>query len=371
MPVTRMSHFYHRRRLVAGILTFPAILFSLRLNARGSERRPLPVIGRWHTGNHTLSPFTRKHKTVYINGNATLEAWDISTGQQWWSSSLPASANYRPRCSERHIVSCGRNQLSCFSRANGEPAWSYKPRGELGVPLVAGDHVYIGEGNILLAIEMASGEITWEFPIVKNARIAYAPIEWNGIIYLGSGDGILYAIQANSGELLWKTDREKDWQYLRQLHIENGVLVAGGYHDELFGIDLDDGDIRWRFNAGNFINSHLVSNGMTYFWSPTGWIYALDVMTGKVVWRHRTKDFRKSSGNPNWAPLMAEMVTDGLNLYALALDNILHTLDAKTGDKTDEFLISETVKPFVCLGSERGKLLFGSILGDILLTETI
>lgn len=371
VPVTKASHFHTRRRLVAGILALPVIPFSLGLNARSFERKPLPVIGRWHTGNHTLFPFTREKSTLYINGNATLEAWDSLTGQQWWSSSISASANYRPRCNARYIVSCGRNQISCFLRVNGEPAWSHKPRRELGVPLVAGSHLYIGEGNLLLAIEMASGEITWEFPILKNARIAYAPIEWGGIIYLGSGDGILYAIQANSGELLWKIDREKDWQYLRQLHIENDVLVAGGYHDELFGIDLDNGDFRWRFNAGNFINSHLVSNGMTYFWSPTGWIYTLEVMTGKVVWRHRTKDFRQPSRNSNWAPLMAEMVTDGSNLYALAMDNIIHILDAETGEKRDEFLIPETVKPFICLGSEVGKLLFGSISGDILLTKTI
>jgi len=370
VSVTKACRFYTRRRLVTGLLALPAIPFSLGLSASGSQRRALPVINRWHTGNHTLFPFTREMNTLYINGNATLQAWDISTGQQRWSANLSASANFRPRCSARFVVSSGRRQLTGFFRGNGAPVWSYKPRSQLGVPMIEGSRVYMGEGNRLLAIEIATGEIAWEFPILENARIAYAPIARNGVVYLGSGDGILYAIQAENGELLWKIDREKDWQYLRQLHIEGDVLVAGGYHDELFGIDLSAGELRWRFKAGNFVNSHLVSNGMTYFWSPTGWIYALDVMTGKVVWRHRTKNYQQPSGNSNWAPLMAELITDGARLYALAMDNKLHILDRETGDKSDEFQITEPVRPFMCLGLEPGELLFGSVQGEILLTKT-
>jgi len=370
MSVTKASHFYTRRRLVTGILALPAIPFSLGLNASGSERRTLPVIDRWHTGNHTLFPFNQEKNTLYINGNATLEAWDSAIGQQRWSSNLSASASFRPRCNARFVVSSGRRQLTGFFRENGKPVWSYKPRSQLGVPVIAGNRVYMGEGSRLLAIEIVTGEIAWEFLISGNARIAYAPIARNGVIYLGPGDGILYAIEAKSGELLWKIDREKDWQYLRQLHIEDDMLVAGGYHDELFGIDLTTAKLRWRFNAGNFVNSHLVSNGMTYFWSPTGWVYALDVMTGKVVWRHRTRDFRRPHRDPAWAPLMAELITDGSSLYALAMDNVLHILDRETGEKTDEFLVPEPVRPFICLGPESGKLLFGSVQGDVLLTKT-
>jgi len=371
MPVTGPSFFQTRRRLLTGILTLPLVTCGLRLNARGTESKQLSVIDRWHTGNHTLYPFLRQGDTLYLNGNSTLEAWDISTRQRRWSSKLLSSATYRPRCNSEFVVSCGRKQLSGFLRENGKLAWRYTPRSELGIPVITESHVYVGEGNILLAIEIVSGEIVWKFPILKNARIAYAPIEWNGVIYLGSGDGILYAIRAVNGELLWSIDREKDWQYLRQLHIDSGVLIAGGYHDELFGIDLDDGELQWRFNAGNFVNSHVVSKGMTYFWSPTGWIYALDSMVGEVIWRHRTNDFRRPANNSNWAPLMAELVTGESHLYALAMDNTLHVLDRETGDKTDEFFISEKVRPFICLGSNPGDLLFGSVIGDVLLANTV
>ncbi|MCP3666563.1 MAG: PQQ-like beta-propeller repeat protein [Gammaproteobacteria bacterium] len=124
--------------------------------------------------------------------------------------------------------------------------------------MVSDGRIFIGEKSSLLALDLATDHERWSYPVSGNARIAYAPIESDGVLYFGPGDGTLCAIKKDDGTLLWRIDREKDWQYLRQLHISDGILVAGGYHDELFGIRLSDGALIWRFYAGNFINSPML-----------------------------------------------------------------------------------------------------------------
>ncbi len=183
---------------------------------------------------------------------------------------------------------------------------------------------------------------------------------------LGPGDGLLYAFSASDGRIIWKVDHESDWQYLRQLHLSGEILVAGGYHDEIFGIRVRDGKIIWRFNSGNFINSHLVTKGKAYFWSPTGWIYALDALNGSVVWKHRTTDFQKRSRKRNWAPIMAELVADDKRLFILAMNNVIHVLDLESGDKLDKIKLSEAVRPFIRLEESAARFLVGSKKGEIL-----
>lgn len=363
------SHFKTRRRLITGILTLPVLPFCFAGTKGDAGSRPITVINHWKTDNHTLFPFSCEGKNLYLNGNATLEAWDIAAGKQQWIAKLPAPAHFRPRYGKDIVISAGRNLLAGFQKRDGRPVWVYKPSGKLAVPFVSDQRVFIGEENHLLALDLKTGVKLWSYPIADNARIAYAPIESDGVVYFGPGDGTLCAIDAGDGTVLWRIDREKDWQYLRQLHISNGILVAGGYHDELFGIRLSDGEIIWRFYAGNFINSHHVADGKVFFWSPTGWVYALDSANGKILWRHRTKDFGLRRAFSNWAPIMAELVSDRLRLYALAMDSVLHVLEPETGNKLGEYPIPESVRPFICIEPGSGNLLLGSNQGEILLAS--
>ena len=137
--------------------------------------------------------------------------------------------------------------------------------------------------------------------------------------------------------------------------IHNDILVAGGYHDELFGINLGDGAIVWRFNAGNFINSQLVADGKVYFWSPTGWIYALDANSGVVLWRHKTIDYMDKSRPQNWASVMAELVAHDRHLYILAMDHVLHVLDLNTGDELAIHRLPLAVKPSSALTAQEDR----------------
>lgn len=321
---------------------------------------------RWQTANRQLSPIVQGDGMLYLNGESTVEAWELAGGRIRWRQPLNKKAAFRPRVSGEVLITSGRNHLAAWKRDDGSLRWTHQPQGELGVPLVHNGRVHLGEHHRLLTLDAASGRRLWAFDTTRNARIAYAPVGYRDKLLLGPGDGQLYAFSASDGELLWRVDREADWQYLRQLAVHDAMLIAGGYHDELFGIDLEDGAIIWRFNAGNFVNSQLVVDGKICFWSPTGWIYALDANTGAVLWRHQTIDYKAKGRPQNWASVMAELVAHDGRLYILAMDHVLHILDLTSGDELAAHHLPLAVRPFVCIGDTReGGLYLGSSAGEI------
>ncbi len=358
-----------RRRLLAGALLFAAATPSFVRSA--STKAQLTTVNRWPTGNTTLYPFTLADGHLYSNGNATVEAHDIHKGDKLWGNKLDAPAVFRPRLADNLLISAGRSQLTAWDRLSGDKAWSYKGDKELGVPLAHHGRIHFGEGHRLTTLDAGTGEHRWSFATDARARVAYAPAGDGDMIYLGAGDGVLYALSAEDGRLIWKTDREKDWQYLRQLAVSEDILVAGGYHDEIFGIDKHGGDIRWRFNAGNFINSQLVTREATFFWSPTGWVYAVGTGTGKILWRHRTIDYNNRNRKENWAPIMSEMVTGRDHLYVLAMDHVLHVLSTKTGAETARFQMPAPMRPFIVLEENTGRVLTGSESGEVFYLEAM
>jgi len=144
------------------------------------------------------------------------------------------------------------------------------------------------------------------------------------------------------------------------------VLVAGSYKELLYGISVTHGRVLWAFNAGNFINSHHVAGDTAYLWSPTGWVYAIDIQNGKVRWRHRTSNYGQASAN--WGPMMAELVANGEHLYALDMFNVLHVLSLQTGDEVQRIVFAQGLRPTV-LPRPNAQAVVATNQGDIQLVR--
>ncbi len=352
-----------RRQFLVKASSFAIAPLLFSTNARASGE--IKVISHWSTKNTTLYPFSLSADHLIINGNKSVEAFDIKSGKKNWINKLNNHAVFRPRLTVNGVISSGRSQINAFDKSTGVLQWTYNGSKELGVPLVHHGRVFFGDGHRLMALDAHSGKTIWSYETDKRARIGYAPTAFQDTVYLGPGDGVLYAFSETNGKLLWKIDREVDWQYLRQLSVNKHMLIAGGYHDEVFGINAENGAIRWRFNAGNFINSQLVTETSVYFWSPTGWVYSLDITSGKINWRHRTMDYNNPSKSSNWAPIMAELVSDQNKLYCLSMDHVLHVIDIESGKQISQYKMPVPMRPFISLETGTNRIFTGSVRGDV------
>jgi len=321
---------------------------------------------RWQSANPNIYPPALDQQTLFVNGQRAIEAWDTKTGKLRWSHSVKSPAVFQPRIAAELLLVSGRHDISIRDKQSGKIRWSLSARREFSVPLIHRALLIIGDGDLLKAFNLKDGKLQWQFTTAGNARIGYAPIGYGESILLGAGNGVLYSLSVKSGEVQWQVDRYNDWQYLRQLDISNGVLVAGGYHDEMLGIDPENGAIKWRFIAGNFINSELVSDGLVYFWAPTGWIYALDTADGKVRWRHRTINWSNPAAPGSWSSIMAEIEADDDYIYILAMDDVLHQLDKKSGKEVACLTVGDDLRPFVTLTPVKRELIFGTKRGELI-----
>ncbi|MCU0768761.1 MAG: PQQ-binding-like beta-propeller repeat protein [Burkholderiaceae bacterium] len=354
-----------RRAALALLLDGCAVTWAECVAGTGTAR-PRSTLQRWRTGNRTLAPLSRAGPLLLFAGERTLGAISLDRPQPLWTleHGLAQGAVFRPRATGHRVVCAGRDAIVCGDLDGGQWHWRHVARMQTGAPLVQADRTYVGDGHEILALDTATGAPLWRFPGIVGTLASYAPAIAGDTVLAGPGDGRLYALAAGDGRLRWVIDRSAEWQYLRQLHVSGHVLVAGSYREKLYGISVDDGTVLWSFDAGNFINSHHIAGDTTYLWSPTGWIFAIDVASGALRWRHRTTDYTGAAGH--WAPVMAELVTEQGKLYALAMDDVLHVLDRLTGKEVERLRLPERARPSVLPIPAFG-LAFATALGEVLL----
>ncbi|OEJ66720.1 hypothetical protein BEN30_11625 [Magnetovibrio blakemorei] len=362
-------------RRSASIISATA-LFGLWCFFMGSfaQASSLTLTAKWQTDNTTLTPMSYDDGIVYASGDNTLEAWRLQDGVRLWQAILPSPAHFRPRLSETLVISAGRSHLNAWDRTTGSLIWSYKKSAQVAVPYILQDALFFGDGQDFIALNLTDGSERWRFHIEGGAEIHYGAIGRNDTVYLGAGDGVVYAFDAQTGAIKWSFANGADWQYLRQIYLDGDLIIAGGYHDEVLAIQTgnsvpDDKRISWRFYAGNFINSQLVANGNVYFWSPTGWIYAMNNRNGKHLWRHNTHQFKGNS--KDWGSIMAELQAKDDHILALDMKRTLHVLSQKTGQDTFSTGLTFVPRPFVLPIPNSNHLLFGDLNGGVLVHELL
>jgi outer membrane protein assembly factor BamB len=169
----------------------------------------------------------------------------------------------------------------------------------------------------LQAFDPLTGDLKWQVSL--NALVAMSsPVLVGNTIYLGeyyqnnTNRGVVYAINADTHKIVWSTFFPKGADRATQdttLAIWNNTLIDGFAYTNpelpdqyqptnltLVGLDLTNGSIRWEFNEGVGVNTprSMLPASTTYnniaFTDTTeiGWLYALNMSTGKPLWKFHT-----------------------------------------------------------------------------------
>jgi outer membrane protein assembly factor BamB len=207
-----------------------------------------------------------------------------------------------------YIGSCsthgdGYDKLFAVDTSSGIILWStYTGPGYVG-PVIDNDVIYIGTsahgwdpGNQhMYAINRFTGEVIWKVKIY--AGIAESVQYDESKIYFAAGfDGRIYALNKNDGSVNWTFDTYLDVCPNKPMLKDNCLYVAyfkeSNYGGKLFKINASDGSIIWDviFPSGsgpwdNSITSD--SQGrifLTRYYSST--IYCFDEFDGSLIWSY-------------------------------------------------------------------------------------
>jgi outer membrane protein assembly factor BamB len=103
--------------------------------------------------------------------------------------------------------------------------------------------------------------------------------------------------------------------------VVNGIVYFGSRDGKVYAVDALTGEKKWDFQTGSFVlASPVVADGVVYIGSNDGYLYALNALTGKKVWSFYTK----------YAVMSASAVAGGV-IYFGADDSKFHALDVTTG----------------------------------------
>jgi len=100
-------------------------------------------------------------------------------------------------------------------------------------PLLTDDSVYIGSDNKLVAVDLQTREIRWEFE--TGGTVRSSPVMAGSAVIVGSEDGRLYAVDSASGEKLW--DFPTGGKITSSPAVADGVVYISSQDGNLYAIE--------------------------------------------------------------------------------------------------------------------------------------
>ena len=198
--------------------------------------------------------------------------------------------------------------------------------GAYGSPAV-GRYVYVsGIDGFLYAFDGSGGagsvQVAWRQPQFETEDMpplvgSPALDEAAGIIAVGSEDGGLYAYNALTGEHLHWSPFRTDGKVWSTPVLRNGVAYFGSQDGSVYAVSLETGALVWRFEAGGaVVATPLVHKNLLIVGSFDRQLYALGLNDGQLRWQFEAQ---------NW--WWATPASSGRVVYAAAMDGNVYAID--------------------------------------------
>ena len=118
--------------------------------------------------------------------------------------------------------------------------------------------------------------------------------------------------------------------------IADGVAYFGSWDGNLYAVNIETGQQKWEFKTNNYwmygqseyiwmSSSPAIANGVVYVGSDDGYLYAVDIKTGQQKWEFQTGAVRSSP-----------VIADGV-VYLGSQDGNLYAVDIKTKQEKWKF----------------------------------
>jgi len=301
------------------------------------------VAVRWeiNTGDTIAStPAIWKDYLVVGNASGTVYCLSVKNGKECWRFRTGSSVYATPDIADGKAVfgSTDKN-IYCIDVRSGREAWHIAT----GAPVVGGATiangvVYIGGSDrVFRAIELGTGRAIWEFKDLAGF-VETKPLVYGGRVIFGAWDTYLYALNARDGSLAWKWSNGSlgilyspaaCWpvaaggkvfvaapdRYMTALKAATGKAVwrsnqfqvretvglsrdatrvyARTMNDTVvaFSASADKPEVVWSSNCGYGYDIDpsmpVEKDGIVFFGTKNGWVYALEGQSGTVRWKYR------------------------------------------------------------------------------------
>ncbi|NUM35700.1 MAG: PQQ-binding-like beta-propeller repeat protein [Candidatus Brocadiae bacterium] len=173
-----------------------------------------------------------------------------------------------------------------------EPKWSFSASYPIKAPpAIFQDKAIVGGmDGFLYCFHILSGSLLWKYRI-GFPILSYAAISEN-VAYIGVY-GTLYAFEINRGTVLWT--KEIGGIVEGAVEIGNNMVFVATYNRTLYAFSTK-GEPVWDFKANGVLKTKPSANEKSVFiCCEQGWLYTLDIKTGRLIWKYYIGDEYLSS----------------------------------------------------------------------------
>jgi outer membrane protein assembly factor BamB len=175
----------------------------------------------------------------------------------------------------------------CLDATDGTVIWSYEaPQLATEVsPVITDNKVYfVSLSGELFCLNAFDGSVIWtRFGFVDT----FSPFAEDGVLYVSSRAGRIRAIDADDGSQIWSYDTGSSGLFSAPTVVDD-ILYCGGSDasPSLLALDKTDGSFLWEWAAPDEVNSSpCVADGKVYLACDDQNVYALNALTGAVLWQ--------------------------------------------------------------------------------------
>jgi outer membrane protein assembly factor BamB/predicted phosphodiesterase len=188
--------------------------------------------------------------------------------------------------------------------------------------------ISLEDGNVLSSFN--TGGPVYSSPAVKDNYVVF-----------GSADSNIYCINAETGLLNWKV--KTGAEVLGSPSIDNNIVYIGGSDRKFRAIDLTSGNVLWVFDKLNgFIESKpLVYKDKIIFGVWDTYLYCLDKTTGELLWR-----WKGDTEGLLYSPAACWPVASNEIVFIAAPDRKLTAINVNTGKqlwRTGKYQVRESI----------------------------
>ena len=208
----------------------------------------------------------------------TIFAFEPKTGRLAWKTTIATQLQSAPAIDGRRIVIAGCDQQMHVLEVNsGKRLFSKNIASPSGAtPALRNGFAFVGtEDGVLFCIQLATGKVQWRFThksISTGIREKVAVTD-DRVIVAGRGKSVL-AIDVESGELLWQFAAKS--RFDSSPVIVDGHVMIGSSDGRLYVIDVATGEARLVYETGSsMVGSVAVSDGRFVLATDDGKIICL------------------------------------------------------------------------------------------------
>lgn len=244
------------------------------------------------------------------------------TGQpvELWRVQAGGSCNPSPAIASGVVyASCDDGILYALDAGTGAERWRYSGAA-LGDVTTAGELVYVNDADVLHAFDAATGQERWQAAVVGGT----SAVVDDGLLVIGTGDGFLLGLEAATGTERWRFQVATDGA-VHNPALSDGIAYAGGEVPGFFAVDAVTGELLWRGETGDDqTGTAVAAEGIAYLGGSAegtpGHLFAFDAKTGTLLW---TRD----------EPLYTPTVLDGIGYSAGGESGDVSAFDTATGSE--------------------------------------